>query len=247
MSDPADLGVVDAAAALERRELSSRELVTACLARIRERDGTRSADGDPGSVNAWVRVYEEDALAAADRADERLAAGDAPVAVRDPDRPQGHLRGRRQAADRLEPRARRGARARLRCLGPAGGRGHGAARAPPHARVRSRRHDRPGRQPVGARSLGRRLERRLGGRPRRPDGARGHGHGHGRVAAHPVGDVRHVDDQADARPRPDARHRPALRELRPRRADGPSGARLRAAAGRDGRRRAAGRAAPAAP
>jgi aspartyl-tRNA(Asn)/glutamyl-tRNA(Gln) amidotransferase subunit A len=79
MSDPADLGVVDAAAALERRELSSRELVTACLARIRERDGTRSADGDPGSVNAWVRIYEEDALAAADRADERLAAGDAPV------------------------------------------------------------------------------------------------------------------------------------------------------------------------
>ncbi len=79
MSDPADLGVVDAAAALERRELSSRELVTACLARIRERDGTRSAYGDPGSVNAWVRVYEEDALAAADRADERLAAGDAPV------------------------------------------------------------------------------------------------------------------------------------------------------------------------
>jgi aspartyl-tRNA(Asn)/glutamyl-tRNA(Gln) amidotransferase subunit A len=79
VSDPADLGVVDAAAALERRELSSRELVTACLARIRERDGTRSAYGDPGSVNAWVRVYEEDALAAADRADERLAAGDAPV------------------------------------------------------------------------------------------------------------------------------------------------------------------------
>ena len=79
MSDPADLGVVDAAAALERRELSSRELVTACLARIRERDGTRSADGDPGSVNAWVRIYEDDALEAADRADERLAAGDAPV------------------------------------------------------------------------------------------------------------------------------------------------------------------------
>ena len=79
MSDPADLGVVDAAAALEGRELSSRELVAACLARIRERDGTRSADGDPGSINAWVRVYEEDALAAADRADERLAAGAAPV------------------------------------------------------------------------------------------------------------------------------------------------------------------------
>ena len=31
------------------------------------------------SINAWVRVYEEDALAAAARADERLAQGDAPT------------------------------------------------------------------------------------------------------------------------------------------------------------------------
>jgi aspartyl-tRNA(Asn)/glutamyl-tRNA(Gln) amidotransferase subunit A len=74
---PADLGVVDAAEALRARRLSSLELVDACLARIRERDGTHSHEGDPGSVNAWVRVYEEDARAAAARADERLAAGDA--------------------------------------------------------------------------------------------------------------------------------------------------------------------------
>src|ERR687888_219020 len=67
--NPADYGVLDAAAALRRRELSSRELVDACLARIRERDGTHSHDGDPASVNAWVRVYEEDARAAAARAD----------------------------------------------------------------------------------------------------------------------------------------------------------------------------------
>ena len=79
MTDPADLGVLDASAALAERSLSSRELVEACLARIRERDGMHSHDGDPGSVNAWVRVYEEDALDAATRADERLAAGDAPV------------------------------------------------------------------------------------------------------------------------------------------------------------------------
>ena len=72
VTDPADLGVVDAAALLARRELSSRELVEACLARIRERDGVHSHEGDPASVNAWVRVYEEDALAAAGRADERL-------------------------------------------------------------------------------------------------------------------------------------------------------------------------------
>ncbi len=52
--------------------------MAACLARIRERDGSRSEDGDPASVNAWVRVYEEDALVAAAQADERLAAGDAP-------------------------------------------------------------------------------------------------------------------------------------------------------------------------
>jgi aspartyl-tRNA(Asn)/glutamyl-tRNA(Gln) amidotransferase subunit A len=79
VTDPADLGVVDARAALARRELSSRELVEACLARIRERDGAHSHDGDPDSVNAWVRVYEDDALAAAERADGRLAAGDAPA------------------------------------------------------------------------------------------------------------------------------------------------------------------------
>jgi aspartyl-tRNA(Asn)/glutamyl-tRNA(Gln) amidotransferase subunit A len=71
--------VLEAAAALRARTLSSRELVDACLARIRECDGNHSHDGDPASINAWVRVYEEDAQAAADRADERLAAGDAPL------------------------------------------------------------------------------------------------------------------------------------------------------------------------
>ena len=40
--NPADLGVIDAAAALAGGELSSRELVEACLARIAERDGTHS-------------------------------------------------------------------------------------------------------------------------------------------------------------------------------------------------------------
>jgi len=79
MADPADMGVVEAANALARRELSSRELAEACLARIAQRDGTHSFDGDSASVNAWIRVYEEDALAAADAADARLAAGDAPA------------------------------------------------------------------------------------------------------------------------------------------------------------------------
>jgi aspartyl-tRNA(Asn)/glutamyl-tRNA(Gln) amidotransferase subunit A len=79
VSDPADLGVLEAAAVLQARTLSSRELVGACLARIRERDGNHSHDGDPDSINAWVRVYEEDALEAAAGADARLAHGDAPV------------------------------------------------------------------------------------------------------------------------------------------------------------------------
>ena len=56
------LGVTDAAAAIARREVSATELTTACLDRIREADGTHSHDGDPGSINAWVRVYEEDAV-----------------------------------------------------------------------------------------------------------------------------------------------------------------------------------------
>jgi aspartyl-tRNA(Asn)/glutamyl-tRNA(Gln) amidotransferase subunit A len=78
MTNPADAGVIEAVALLARREVSSRELVEACLARIRERDGTHSHDGDPESINAWVRVYEDDALASADRADGRRTAGEAP-------------------------------------------------------------------------------------------------------------------------------------------------------------------------
>jgi aspartyl-tRNA(Asn)/glutamyl-tRNA(Gln) amidotransferase subunit A len=78
VSNPADAGVAEAIALLARREVSSRELVEACLARIRERDGTHSHDGDPGSINAWVRVYEDDALASADRVDAWLASGNAP-------------------------------------------------------------------------------------------------------------------------------------------------------------------------
>ena len=79
MSDPADLGVIEAAAALAARALSACELVDACLSRIRERDGAPTFEGDPASVNAWVRVYEEDAREAAARADERLARGGAPA------------------------------------------------------------------------------------------------------------------------------------------------------------------------
>src|SRR4051812_38132557 len=77
--NPADLGVLDAAGALARRDVSAQELTDACLERIRERDGTHSHDGDPESINAWVRVYEEDAREASAAADERLARGEAPL------------------------------------------------------------------------------------------------------------------------------------------------------------------------
>jgi aspartyl-tRNA(Asn)/glutamyl-tRNA(Gln) amidotransferase subunit A len=73
-ADPADLGVVEAAALLSDRRLAASELVQACLARIDSRDGTHSHDGDPASVNAWIRVYEEDALAAGAIADDRRSA-----------------------------------------------------------------------------------------------------------------------------------------------------------------------------
>jgi aspartyl-tRNA(Asn)/glutamyl-tRNA(Gln) amidotransferase subunit A len=79
VTQPADLGVVDAVTLLRARQLSARELAEACLARIRERDGQHSHEGDPGSINAWVRVYEDDALAAADAADVQLARDEAPL------------------------------------------------------------------------------------------------------------------------------------------------------------------------
>jgi len=76
-TDPADLGVSEAASLLSAGSLSSLELVEACLRRISERDGTHSFEGDPASINAWIRVYEEDAVAAAKRADE-VPAGERP-------------------------------------------------------------------------------------------------------------------------------------------------------------------------
>ena len=87
-TDPADLSVGEAVSALAGGELSSLELVEACLRRIEERDGTHSHDGDPASINAWVRVYAEDAIEAAKRADrvpvdERPALHGVPVGMKD--------------------------------------------------------------------------------------------------------------------------------------------------------------------
>ena len=76
---PADLGVTEAASALRAGELSSVELVEGCLRRIEERDGAHSHEGDPGSINAWVRVYADQAIEAARAADEAEMAERSPL------------------------------------------------------------------------------------------------------------------------------------------------------------------------
>jgi aspartyl-tRNA(Asn)/glutamyl-tRNA(Gln) amidotransferase subunit A len=74
MSDPADLSLVESSAALRAGTLSATELLGACLARIAALDGPGTFDGAPDAVNAWVRLYEEDARTAAGSADGRHAA-----------------------------------------------------------------------------------------------------------------------------------------------------------------------------
>jgi aspartyl-tRNA(Asn)/glutamyl-tRNA(Gln) amidotransferase subunit A len=74
-TDPADLGVLEAAALLRSRALSAVELLDACQARIAARNGGEPTfDGAPGAVNAWVRLYPDLARELALAADERLAA-----------------------------------------------------------------------------------------------------------------------------------------------------------------------------
>jgi Asp-tRNA(Asn)/Glu-tRNA(Gln) amidotransferase A subunit family amidase len=58
--DPADLGVLGAAALLRDGQLSAAELTGACLRRIEERNGgPPTHDGTPAAINAWVRIYPE--------------------------------------------------------------------------------------------------------------------------------------------------------------------------------------------
>jgi aspartyl-tRNA(Asn)/glutamyl-tRNA(Gln) amidotransferase subunit A len=81
-TDPADLGVLEAARELRARRLSARELAAAVLARIEARNGgPPTFDGAPDAVNAWARVYPEEAETMARAADERLAreGADAPL------------------------------------------------------------------------------------------------------------------------------------------------------------------------
>jgi aspartyl-tRNA(Asn)/glutamyl-tRNA(Gln) amidotransferase subunit A len=74
-TNPADLGVLEAAALLRARTLSAVELLEACLARIAERNGGEPTfDGAPDAINAWARVYPDLARQLARAADERLAS-----------------------------------------------------------------------------------------------------------------------------------------------------------------------------
>jgi aspartyl-tRNA(Asn)/glutamyl-tRNA(Gln) amidotransferase subunit A len=81
-TDPADLGVLAAARELRARRVSAVELVEAVLARIEARNGgPPSFDGAADAVNAWARIYPDEARAMARAADERLAreGEDAPL------------------------------------------------------------------------------------------------------------------------------------------------------------------------
>ena len=91
-TDPADLGVLEAAELLSSGRLSSVELTEACLKRIEQRNGgPPSADGAPDAINAWARLYPDLAREQAADADRRRASeGDAtpllcgvPIGVKD--------------------------------------------------------------------------------------------------------------------------------------------------------------------
>jgi aspartyl-tRNA(Asn)/glutamyl-tRNA(Gln) amidotransferase subunit A len=74
MTDPADLGVLEAAGVLASGELSSLELTDACLRRIEARNGgPPTFEGAPDRINAWVRLYPDMARRHAAEADARRA------------------------------------------------------------------------------------------------------------------------------------------------------------------------------
>jgi aspartyl-tRNA(Asn)/glutamyl-tRNA(Gln) amidotransferase subunit A len=91
-TDPADLGLLEAADQMRAGRLSAVELTEACLRRIEERNGGEPTfDGAPDRINAWVRLYPDRAREDAARADARRAKdGDAtpllcgvPIGVKD--------------------------------------------------------------------------------------------------------------------------------------------------------------------
>jgi aspartyl-tRNA(Asn)/glutamyl-tRNA(Gln) amidotransferase subunit A len=81
MTTSNELSITQARAALDRGDLSSVDVTRACLDAIRSRDG---------AIHAFLDVYEEEALEAARRADDRRANGETfgvldgiPIALKD--------------------------------------------------------------------------------------------------------------------------------------------------------------------
>ena len=231
-TDPADLGVTEALSLLDGGSLSSLELVEACLRRIAERDGTHSHEGDPDSINAWVRVYEEDAIAAAKRADE-VPAGErpplhgVPVGLKDVYAVAGKPLTASSRAFEDVPERDSEVWASLKAAGMIL-LGH----LHTHEFTVGGTTDQVGNPWALDRTAGG-IEWRLGGGARRPDDARRDRDGHGRLASHPLGDVRDLDDQADLRDDLVPGSDPAGAELRPRRPHGADDRRLHRAARAD--------------
>ena len=183
-------------------EVSSRELVELYLERI--------ARLDP-QLRAYRVVLADEALAAADAADARRAAGDAPplngvpIAIKDDTDVAGEVTMRGSLAHDGPARARtpRSSR-RLRAAGCVIlGKTHvPGARGDVRDRVARLRRDA---QPVGPGADLRRLERRLGHRGRRRARRRGAGDGRRGLDPHPGRGVRAVRAEAAARPAADAR------------------------------------------
>jgi aspartyl-tRNA(Asn)/glutamyl-tRNA(Gln) amidotransferase subunit A len=73
-TNPADLGILDAASLLHTGKLSSHELTAACQQRIATRNGPVTFDGADGVINAWIRLYPDLAATLSAAADQRLAA-----------------------------------------------------------------------------------------------------------------------------------------------------------------------------
>ena len=206
-------GVLEAADLLRSGRLSAVELTDACLRRIDERNGgPPTSDGAPDAINAWARLYPEIAREHAALADERRAAeGDAtpllcgiPIGVKDLYGVAGlPLTASSRVLEGNVAVRGRTAWARLRDAGD------GPARPYAHARVRRRRDDRPGRQPMGASPDRRRLERGERGRASRADDAGGARKRHVRLAPDPVGVLRHL--RRSSRPTAGSRSRGSSR------------------------------------
>src|SRR5436190_1596035 len=111
--------VAQLAALLDEGSVSARELLDAHLARIHA-DGEPSFDGRPDAVNPWVRLYEDDARAAAERLDgeaRRSALHGIPIGLKDLYAVAGKPLTASSRAVSLEPDADSDVWARLKAAG----------------------------------------------------------------------------------------------------------------------------------